>query len=819
MAMPNAEIPGFLKNLRFSEGFGWLAGEAPILTATWSGEIRGATWGEIDFDCQIWPIPIDAQKNKIHTMYYSQLSVTCLCYCKNMSESADDLEELRRKLAFAERRLRRSEVAREEAESLLETKSRSLAALSEQIRRQEAELRKQVDRDTQMLVSAQDLAQVATFHIDAEGRFVGSANLAEVVGSKIPITNIQQMAAMVHPLESGETFTVLEDAIKGSLIGTSAERDVRFLDHTGATRWLRWSIGEKEEDYGFGYSAAGSVRNITEDRNAERRERTLRRLSERRFGQLQRISHELEEARERAVEADKTKSRFLAMMSHDIRTPMNALLATLELLSIEDLTPKQTELLNLAITSGDQLLLLLADIIEIARSEGWALRLDERDTELEPMVHSTIGSWAQLAHKKRLEITCSIDPEIPDILLLDPARIRQVLDNLISNAIKYTSAGSIDVYIRRKTEADVQSLHVSVVDTGDGVAPEMKERLFEDLERLENSEFRGVEGTGLGLPICKRIVTAMGGEIGVDGTPGKGSRFWFEIPLKPGSRSRLASRGSFSKVEVTAIDRLPDLHLLVAEDVEANRFVIAALLDQLGCTYEIAVDGGEVLEMAGAKHFDAILMDVSMPGIDGLEATRRLREMSDFTDLPIFGVTAFTAPDEKETILQAGMNGILSKPIDLAGLHAILQQVTLRSPPSEAEVGSEGSPCDAIDYAELQARLMAVPAESRPALASAIRRDISSWYEKFVAAWTGGNDDAVSQAHHALKGLCGAFGANSLLAKLDIMRASPPRPGGTIETETQSIFETTICELDAAADEICGDSTGSDDGKELREAG
>ncbi|QLC25199.1 response regulator [Parasphingopyxis algicola] len=712
-----------------------------------------------------------------------------------------DIDSMRKALALAERRLARSEAARIEAESILDSKSRSLVAMGDQLKQQEADLLKQVDRDTQMLVSAQKLAQVATLHVDADGRFVGSENLADIVGSRIPITNLQQMIAMIHPLEPAETMAVLMDTLKGGLIDKPSERDVRFLDHFGESRWLRWSITEHVEDYGFGYSAVGSVRNITADRKAEREQRTLRALGERRLKQLRKASFDLEEARKKAVDADRSKSRFLAMMSHDIRTPMNALLATLELLSVSEVDADQREKLELALGSADQLLQLLADIIELARSEGWKIILDESDLDLEAFMRSTVRAWQPLARKKGQTVTLAMDPDLPEAIISDRTRLRQVLDNFISNAIKYTGAGWITVSAERLDG----ELQISVSDTGEGIPEAEHERLFEELERLDLPEGERPQGTGLGLSICRRIADAMDGTIGVNSKPGEGSQFWMRIPLKTGSKDRVIVREVFDGKGDTATIAGRPLNLLVAEDVEANRIVMASMLDKLNCTYEMASNGLEVLSLLPKGNFDAILMDVSMPQMDGMEATRHIRRNAGGKRILIYGVTAFAARDERLAILDSGMDGLLIKPVSLASLHNLLLQIvqtiepaTVHKPPPEnMDNGTDiGTAIRSIDSGKLEEQLLSVPEEQRGTLGDAIQQDLTNWYERFGDAWRQGDDGALSRAHHALKGICRGFGAELLLDTLDRVKAGE---SDTLD-EANAVHADTITAIGAIVD-------------------
>ena len=702
---------------------------------------------------------------------------------------------------FLERRLARSEAARAEAEHLLETKSRSLIAAEEKLRQKETDLLEQVNRQMLSLVSAQELANVATFHGDEDQRFIGSNNFADVVGSKTEITSFQQFAKMVHPQDRTEAMSILLAAEQGELVGKSVKRDLRFCDDYGETRWLRWSVTQKRSPDGIRFFGYGAVRNITEERQAEKQEQVLLKLSERKASELQELSEELEasrneeqlkgeqlaqrlaemetlgaaleDAREEAVAADRSKSRFLAMMSHDIRTPMNAILATLELLSISDLEPEQLKQVEMARNSSDQLLFLLADIIEYARADGWNLELKTEEIDFPKLIARAADTWRPLARKKALEISVNLPSNCPEFVVTDPTRMRQVIDNFISNAIKYTSDGQIDLSAQIYDRSGKLYLKLLVSDTGHGIAADIQEQLFEDFDRgtAASSE---VEGTGLGLSICKRIATAMGGDIGVESEVDKGSVFWFSIPATIGDGANIANRDSAVKQpEKLKIDgRAPKI--LIAEDVEANQIVIVSMLETMGCETMVVDDGSQVISALDKESFDGILMDVWMP-TNGMTTTRKIRASRQHAKIPIYGVTAFAGDDERSAILASGMDGVISKPINLSGLHYAIGQICglgdqIPAPGSKIDqaVPNFGQ-VEVINSEKFREQLFSVPQARREALIEAVVADIENWHDKFQIAWIEKNENGVNSAHHALRGICNGFGAYSLLEKIDFV--------------------------------------------------
>lgn len=718
-----------------------------------------------------------------------------------MAKSANSTaaDQMPQRETLLERRLARSEAAREEAEHLLETKSRSLAAAEEMLRQKEADLLEQVNRQTLSLVSAQKLANVATFHGDEDQRFVGSKNFAEVVGSKTPVTTFQQFAKMVHPNDRDAAMTILLAAEKGQLVDKNVEEDFRFCDDYGEVRWLRWSVTQKRSPDGIRFFGYGAVRNITNERQAERQERILLKFSERRARQLQKLTEELnaaraedqrksqqliqrvsemetmslalEEARENAVAADKSKSKFLAMMSHDIRTPMNAILATLELLSISDLKPAQKQQVELARNSSDQLLFLLADIIEYARADGWTLDLKEEEIDIPQLVERAADTWRPLARKKLLDIAVNIAPDCPQFVLTDGTRTRQIIDNFVSNAIKYTNEGHIRVSIDMLTKSGGPYLKLSIADTGQGIAPALQERLFDEFDRgsAAGSE---IEGTGLGLSICKRIASDMGGDIGVESEIGKGSIFWFSIPVTISDGCKIAATDSTPVLpKKLLLDGRPP-KILVAEDVEANQIVIASMLETFGCEITIVDDGSKVLPALDKDNFDGILMDVWMP-TSGMTATREIRASKAHTQIPIYGVTAFAADDERSAVLASGMDGVISKPINLAGLQYAIGQICglgeklASSGSSNSHTIPDFRQVDVINMEKFEEQLQSVPESRRASLIDAVIGDIEKWHNKFSDAWKLQDKEGVAGAHHALRGICNGFGAYSLLEKID----------------------------------------------------
>ena len=724
----------------------------------------------------------------------------------------ETIEDYKAALALADRRFARAEKAREAAEHFLEVRGRILAKVNAELKKRESDLLEQAKQDAQKLLLAQELAAVATVHVSDSRELIGSRNLATVLGLKGAVTDLDQLLAMIHPLEGAGARDYLEGRTHGP---SETSRDIRFLDQSGKTRWLRWTIRSSLQDRG---SYHGAVRDITRERQAERKVRTSDALRARQLRKLERVSDELrarvadldqlssslEISRNQAIRADQAKSRFLAMMSHDIRTPMNAILATLDLIAESDLNPEQDRLIELARTSGEQMLFLLADILEVARSDGWTFDLEEGRVCLSDYLHTIVDAWRPLADRHGLSLALGLETGLPQCIRTDGARLRQLLDNLISNAIKYTPSGSVRVHARLAVLNHAQALRITVSDTGPGIPPQQRERLFEDGQRLIRDPLEsGPQGTGLGLGICKRIAKAMDAEIGLDSVVGQGSSFWVTLPCREWRQNEAADAPTRpSPDRPILVDGRPP-HVLVAEDVETNRIVMAALLDRLPCTFKMAEDGQGAVELAEVERFDAILMDVSMPVMDGMEATRRIRARGGLNaTIPIIAVTAFAAEEEKAAFLEVGMDQVLSKPVRLANMRRVLE-VALAGRAGEAVRPHEGiipafRSRSSIDESALRQQLMSVPESAREKLTATIQADLETWLNRFIDAMEAGETDAVATAHHALKGICAGFGATALAEDLATAREEFAAGKAPYREHLSGLLERTCTDICAA---------------------
>ncbi len=399
----------------------------------------------------------------------------------------------------------------------------------------------------------------------------------------------------------------------------------------------------------------------------------MRREAERR-GQLERLAADLTRARAAAEEANEAKSAFLANMSHEIRTPFQGLLGMLALLRATPLDTRQAEWLRTASSSADHLLALLNDILDLSRLQSGNLSLEPQPTAVRALLRAVDSLMRPQAARKRLSLKVEVEPDLPDTLMLDPVRVRQVLFNLVSNAIKFTDTGSVTLRATRRFSDDGLGEHLvfGVIDTGIGMDEATLSRLFRRFVQADNSRTRRFGGAGLGLEISRSLAHLMSGEVNVLSKAGEGSTFEFTMPLR-----RAVQRPADVWPSPQAAPSLGRLRVLVAEDNEINRLYLEALLGGLGHEVRFAVDGEQVVQIASAERFDIIFMDLHMPCIDGFDATLRIRSLPDglAAAVPIVALTADAFPETRQRCLAAGMDDFLTKPVLLGDLTPCLHRL------------------------------------------------------------------------------------------------------------------------------------------------
>lgn len=551
------------------------------------------------------------------------------------------------------------------------------AATRNQLKASETRLSAIVQNMVDGLIVIDERGMIEVFNPAAEQLFDYKAN--EVIGENIKVL-------MPDPYHSQHDYYLsryLETGIK-KVIGAGREGEGKrkngeiFPVEIAISEM--WVNGERK--------FTGIVRDITERKQAEEAIRQA-------HAELEKAYQKARELAIAAEDANKAKSAFLANMSHEIRTPMNGVLGMTELLMDTPLDHEQRDYLQTLKSSAEGLLTLIDDLLDFSKIEAGKMSLEQIPCDLRVIAKETVRLFTPRAQSKGLKLHAEICVDTNRRVISDPVRLRQILSNFVSNAIKFTDSGEVIIHVeKQRSEDGLDHYWLAVSDTGIGIAKDKQGLIFESFSQADSSTTRHYGGTGLGLSICKKIAELMGGKIGVDSQPGQGSTFWVEVPLveceplhsEDGTQGTGSSSwdASIPDSSCVVLPQLPScsslsqsLHVLLVEDNAVNRQVAARMLEKLGCCVDIAVNGEEAVAKWEQNSYHFVLMDVQMPVMDGLEATWAIRqkELQKGQHTLIIAMTANTMQGDRERCLEAGMDDYISKPVSKEAIYDIIAKV------------------------------------------------------------------------------------------------------------------------------------------------
>lgn len=467
------------------------------------------------------------------------------------------------------------------------------------------------------------------------------------------------------------------------------------------------------------------------------------------------------DARNRAERTDRAKSQFLTVMSHEMRTPLNGILGVLDLLKTTELTQQQERYVQIATASGEILLEHTNEALDITRIETGSLQLAMQDFYLPAMVETLVDGLEPLAREKNLGLSLQIDDSMRMGFWGDSNRIRQILTNLLGNAIKFTETGHISLTVTGIHGREVSSVAFSVTDTGAGIAPEHQEQVFDDFVALASGKGRQSRGDGLGLSISRKIALGMGGDISLQSTVGAGSTFTLTLPL---------TRGETTEAQSDIADAATNAprqacRVLVVEDNNVNRKVLGDMLEGMGHEVQEAVNGAESLIKAAQTSFDLIFMDISMPVMGGIEATKRLRNEGGLNaTTPIVGLTAHGKEEYREAAQNAGMSFFHTKPIRLATLHGILSQVLVTGSEVSSEYPKPAEENDALDIL-----IDALGRDKVNDVGASFFAELEVYFDQIEQGAFDGDPVALAEATHKMKGAAALLGQGGLEDALAVL--------------------------------------------------
>ncbi len=503
------------------------------------------------------------------------------------------------------------------------------------------ENRKHKDIETKLRASEKELKGILDNLQDTYYRTGPDGELLFVSSSVAPLLGYYPEEFMGHNIKEYYTHPETRDIFLKALAdnGGHVEQYVITLRHKdGSTVWMSTNAHFLLDDDGNVIGVEGTGRDFTAKKKAE---------------------EEMIKAKEQAEQANMAKSLFLANMSHEIRTPMNGVIGFTNLLSQTELNPEQADYVQTISNSVNDLLYIINDILDFSRIESGKLELQPEAVNINDCLSAVVRLFSANADEKQLQLNFQITDNIPYYISADPLRLRQIVSNLLGNAIKFTDSGSVDLQVSTCHDGDIDQLYIEVKDTGPGIADHEKQHLFDAFTQVNNPVHHLDSGTGLGLAIAKQLIEMMSGEIGVRDNPHGGSIFWIKMPIleiqeKPPT--------SFNLPDLSQ-KHYDGLHVLVADDNAINHKLISALLSQRGIKITEVDNGNDALRFASREQFNLIFMDIRMPGMNGVEVTEKLREIESDRYTPVIALTAHALPHEQEQFIESGMDACITKPV------------------------------------------------------------------------------------------------------------------------------------------------------------
>jgi len=497
--------------------------------------------------------------------------------------------------------------------------------------------------------------------------------------------------------------------------------------------------------------------------------------------QIQAVADQLKTAFAAADAGNRAKSEFMATMGHEIRTPLNAILGLAELLSMSDLSADDRESVDAIGTSGTALLEVINEILDYTKIEHGDLGTESVPFDPVALVRETAVVVHGRARERGNKVTVE-DTQISGLFMGDPARLRRVLLNLMSNAVKFTDQGSVKVRLSEVHDVNERRLRFEVCDSGIGIAPAARHLLFVPFSQVDGSISRRFGGTGLGLAICKRIVEAAGGTIGVDSEPGIGSCFWFEIPAAPAA----VDHAAVSLPSAPPADATPSVRrrVLVVEDNAFNRKVAGRFLEKLGHATTFAENGEVAVRLAAEVRFDLILMDMQMPVLDGIEATRAIRAAGGPSSaVPIVALTANASDSDRERCVEVGMNSFETKPVPMERLRALVARWCDNHEPmteavrTDAGRGGDRPFAAIVDAARVADLVEAIGEDGLVELREAFASDAASLLLDLGAAMAANDPVWTDAVLHTIKGSASNIGYSAVAELAEAMRLAGPDDG------------------------------------------